>query len=98
MPELPDVESFRRYIAEHGLGPDALMVSWRAFRQIVKKRRGSLKAFLMDQRALAGVGNLYADEILFQARLHPLAHTAGLPEPTVRSLYATLRRVLRTAI
>src|SRR5205807_10469957 len=53
------------------LGPDALAVSRKEFLQRLERRRGGVKAALMDQTFVAGVGNLVADEVLWQARLHP---------------------------
>jgi formamidopyrimidine-DNA glycosylase len=92
------VDDAKRFIRQQRLGPDALTVTRKQFREVAGKRRGSLKAFLMDQRAHAGIGNLYADEILFQARLHPLARTDRLSEHMIQTLYRIMRRVLRTAI
>jgi formamidopyrimidine-DNA glycosylase len=86
------------FILQQHLGPDALSVGWRQFRQLLASRRGGLKAALMDQGLLAGLGNLYVDEILFQARLHPLATISELNEATLRGLYRTMRGVLKSAI
>lgn len=91
----PDPQAFVR---ERGLGPDALAVTRRAFAARVGGHRGSIKAALMDQRAIAGVGNVYADEILFQARLWPRDPARSLGAQSLSELYATLRRVLARAI
>src|SRR5206468_2747735 len=61
------------------LGPDALTVSRREFLDRLRRRRGGVKALLMDQRFVAGVGNLVADEVLWQARLHPLRRSGARP-------------------
>ena len=53
------------------LGPDALDLTRRRFLELLARRRGGVKAALMDQTLLAGVGNLIADEALWQARIHP---------------------------
>jgi formamidopyrimidine-DNA glycosylase len=89
-----------RYIAEQQLGPDALDPAFdeTAFADALANRRQAIKAVLMDQARIAGIGNIYADEILFQAKLHP-----GLPahalEPNDRHrLFGAIRHVLRTAI
>jgi formamidopyrimidine-DNA glycosylase len=79
-------------------GPDALNIDLRAFRKTLSGRRGGLKATLMDQSVVAGLGNLLADEILWQARLHPLRSVATLSDDDLRRLHATMRRVLRAAV
>ena len=52
----------------------------------------------MNQGLIAGIGNIYADEILFQARLHPNARAAGLDAGAVERLHRSMRDVLETAI
>ncbi|HJV04509.1 MAG TPA: DNA-formamidopyrimidine glycosylase family protein [Actinomycetota bacterium] len=85
-------------VATGELGPDALDVDLRRFRSLLEARRGTIKPFLMNQRNLAGVGNLIADEALWQARIHPLRPIASLSDDEVRRLHGKLRHVLRTAI
>jgi len=68
------------------------------FRAILKRRRGALKPLLLRQEVVAGIGNLYADEILFQARLHPGRRVESLRPQEVRRLYLATRRVLRRAV
>jgi formamidopyrimidine-DNA glycosylase len=78
-------------------GPDALDVGLAEFRTLLARPR-QVKALLLDQRVLSGVGNIYADESLFAARIHPLAVAAKLPPERVRALHQALRRILRRAI
>ena len=68
------------------------------FRRRLRARRARLKPLLMDQAFLAGVGNIYADEALWRARLHPLRSAAGLRPEQERALYVALRDVLAEAI
>lgn len=68
------------------------------FRRLIRGRRGRLKSLLLDQTFLAGVGNIYADEALWRARLHPLRSAASLRPPDERRLYLELRTVLAEAI
>jgi formamidopyrimidine-DNA glycosylase len=79
------------------LGPDALSIDRREFAQRLARRRGGVKAALMDQSFVAGVGNIMADEILWQARLHPRAPIESLDGEERRSLYRVMRRVLQRA-
>jgi formamidopyrimidine-DNA glycosylase len=82
------------------LGPDALVGAWDATQlaRLLEGRRTPLKAFLLDQRRLAGIGNIYADEILWAARISPL-RPAGLlsPEETER-LAAEIRTRLAEGV
>ena len=68
------------------------------FRTMVRGRRGTLKAFLLRQDLIAGIGNIYADEILFQARLHPARQLRTLRPAEVRALYRSIRSALRRGI
>ena len=79
-------------------GCDPLAVTWEGFRQVVKNRRGRVKALLMHQQVIAGIGNIYANEILYSARLHPYRTASRLRDRTVRRLYETMRAVLTEAI
>jgi formamidopyrimidine-DNA glycosylase len=79
-------------------GPDALDLDLRGFVELLRGRRGAVKATLMDQAVLAGLGNLLTDEICWQACVHPGTRIADLDEQTVRRLHATMRRVLRTSV
>ena len=77
------------------LGPDALGLPRRHFLERLARRRGGLKATLMDQRFVAGVGNLVADEVLWRARLHPRRDVATLNDGERARLHSALTRVLR---
>ncbi|MBV9444260.1 MAG: bifunctional DNA-formamidopyrimidine glycosylase/DNA-(apurinic or apyrimidinic site) lyase [Acidobacteriaceae bacterium] len=80
------------------VGPDALVVSFEEFYSRMRKRKGSLKVLLLNQSFIAGVGNIYADEALFAARIHPLARSGRLSERRARVLYESLGEVLALAI
>lgn len=67
------------------------------FRRLVRGRRGMLKSLLLRQDLVAGIGNLYADEILFRARLRPARRVESLRPPDVARLYNAIRTVLRQA-
>jgi formamidopyrimidine-DNA glycosylase len=81
-------------------GPEPLAEDFSApdFRRRLAKRKGRLKTLLMDQAFLAGVGNIYADEALWRARLHPLRSAAGVNADQSRRLYRELRAILAEAI
>ena len=79
-------------------GCDPLTVTREDFLQIVKGRSGRLKPLLMHQQVIAGIGNIYANEILFRARLHPNARASGLSVFDIERLYEVTREVLEEAI
>jgi len=80
------------------LGPDALAVEQDEFLGLLSRRRGGVKALLMDQRLVAGIGNLVADEILWQARIHPRRRVEDLDAKDRVRLFRTMHRVLDTAV
>jgi formamidopyrimidine-DNA glycosylase len=80
------------------LGPEPLGLSDVALARVFKGSRRCLKPLLMDQHVIAGIGNIYADEILFRCRLNPLTHADALSPAQVRALSRAVRRVLTEAI
>ena len=64
----------------------------------VAARRGNVKAALLDQRLVAGLGNIYADEALFQARIHPRRTLASLSADEIRALHDAIVFVLKQAL
>jgi formamidopyrimidine-DNA glycosylase len=87
-----------RYIEERALGPDALEIKRGSFVDSFRRVRAPIKAALMDQRKVAGIGNLYADEMLFQCRLDPRVPACSLTENYLGCLHRAMRRVLRRSI
>lgn len=81
---------------EAALGPEPLDDGFdgKALRAALAGKRAPLKAALMDQSVVAGLGNIYADEALFAARLHPKKPAGDVDGPTAKRLVAAIRRVL----
>ena len=94
------VESPEAYLDEAGLGPDALDDDFdvEALRRALDGKRGTMKSALMDQGMVAGIGNVYADEILFQSRIHPRTEPRSLDADTVETVHRETRRVLEAGI
>ena len=92
-----DHRGLNDYVARR-FGCDPLTMSWEEFRGIVKGRSGRLKSLLMHQQVIAGIGNIYANEILFRARLHPNAQASRLPLGKIERLFTITQEVLREAI
>ncbi len=80
------------------LGPDAQRAGEAQFLRAMRGRRGALKSWLMNQQALAGLGNIYADEALFAARLHPLTQPGRLKLEQAQRLLGAVRQVLARAV
>jgi formamidopyrimidine-DNA glycosylase len=80
------------------LGPDAAEVTPAEFRDLITRGSVAVKARLLDQSAIAGVGNLLADEILWQARVSPAERTNSLRRQDADRLYRALQSALRSAI
>ncbi len=93
----PDPDHF---ILEHHLGPDPLDPGFRLsrFRRIVAGRRGAVKSLLMSQEIIAGLGNLYVDETLYRASIHPRRAVDTLSDVEVKAIHAGMRAILREAI
>lgn len=79
-------------------GPDALDISAAALAGVLRGRQRALKAILLDQKALAGIGNIYADEICHSARIRPLKVAASLSRPAVGRLHDAIQTVLSAAV
>lgn len=86
------------HVADEDLGPDAFSLGYADLRSLLHQSRGSVKATLMDQSRVAGIGNIYSDEILFQARIGPKRPANTLDDTEVRRLHRQTRRVLELAI
>lgn len=93
---LADDAGVERLLGEQG--PDAAELSRDAFEELLSGRRGGVKSTLTDQSVLAGLGNLLADEILWQARLHPSRRTDGLGDDERQRLHKAMRGTLRSSM
>ena len=85
---------------ERAIGPEPLEDAFTAsvLEGQVRNRTTSVKAFLLDQRRVAGIGNIYADEALFRAGIHPMRPAGSLSETEIAQLHLALQTVLREGI
>jgi formamidopyrimidine-DNA glycosylase len=96
-----DPRQFGRILWNHDLsrlGPEPLEIGIPEFQARMKKRKTSIKALLLNQAFLAGMGNIYVDETLFAARVHPLAMASRLSAPRVAAIHQHMREILSAAI
>jgi formamidopyrimidine-DNA glycosylase len=96
-----DPRQFGRILWNHDLsrlGPEPLSISLAEFQARMKTRKTGIKALLLNQTFLAGMGNIYVDETLFAARVHPLAQASRLSRPRVAAIHRHMREILGAAI
>jgi formamidopyrimidine-DNA glycosylase len=92
------IKDIGAFIRKRRLGPDALDVDFDEFYSIFRNRRGAVKTMLMDQALLAGLGNVYADEILFQAGIRPTRSCDRLSTKEWERMFRMMKKVLPAAI
>jgi formamidopyrimidine-DNA glycosylase len=96
--EIELIRDIDEFLLTHGLGLDALEISLSQFKKIVGSHRAALKAILLNQQLISGIGNLYADEILFRARMHPGTEAVRLNDKDLGRLFRATHHVLEKAI
>ena len=84
---------------ERAFGPEVLEIDLKTFKNLLKKRpRAKIKPLLMDQKFIAGIGNIYSDEILFAAKIHPLRQAKTLTGKEVKDVFQNIKKILEKAI
>lgn len=88
------------FIRERGLGPDPLDASFtpKRFAALLEGRRGAVKSLLMTQEVIAGLGNLYVDETLYQTGIDPRRAVDALTAVEITAMFKAIRRILREAV
>ena len=93
-----DLENSKEF---KGLGPEPLEkdFTFEKFKEILsKKKKGKIKQILMDQSVIAGIGNIYSDEILWEAKINPLKDVSKLNQEELEKIYKAIRKILPKAI
>lgn len=80
------------------LGPEPLEINSKEFQGLFLKKKGRIKQVLMDPTFIAGIGNIYADEILWSSGLHPLSRVENLDKKDLQNIYNNTVRILKKAI
>lgn len=80
------------------LGPDAQQATEEEFLRAMRGRRGAIKSWLLNQQGVSGLGNIYADEALFEAGIHPLAQPGRVSTASAHRLYRAVQKVLKRAV
>jgi len=92
------VESFEEFVDSKKLGPDAYKISFEEFQKAVQRRSAIAKNALLNQSFIAGVGNIYSDEILFRSKIHPRTNINSLSDNKIKELYKNIIDVLEFGI
>lgn len=82
------------------LGPEPLekTFTFQKFKECLKVKKGKIKQVLMNQTVIAGIGNIYSDEILWTAKIHPLKRIQGIKEEEMKRIYVSMKEVFKKAI
>lgn len=93
--EIPNIDFFKK------LGPEPLAADFAVkdfIARLERRKNSGIKAVLLDQAVIAGVGNIYADEALFTAKIHPSLRVRDVPAAKLKALFTALQAVLRLSI
>lgn len=93
--EVPNIDFFKK------VGPEPLedVFKFPQFKiRLLKRKNSNIKSVILDQTVIAGVGNIYADESLFAAKIHPKTIVGDISEAKLRKLYTELRRIMKLSI
>jgi len=87
-----------KYITQKTLGVDALNLDYNGFKELMANRRSKIKPILINQQLISGIGNIYADEVLFQSGIHPETKINNLSPKKIKDIYMNIKEVLQIAI
>ncbi|MCX6813026.1 MAG: bifunctional DNA-formamidopyrimidine glycosylase/DNA-(apurinic or apyrimidinic site) lyase [Candidatus Azambacteria bacterium] len=95
-----DKKDFENLEDVKNIGPDPLTPNFKftKFRDLMSKKRGPIKKVLMDQDVISGIGNIYSDEILFVAKIHPLKKAEKLGDKELRAIFGAAKKILKKAV
>jgi formamidopyrimidine-DNA glycosylase len=92
------IDTPEAFVEAKDLGPDARRADMETFLRQLERRRGTIKGRLLDQSVVAGLGNIYADEALYQRGIHPRTTVPELSDAALRGLYGAIQTVLDAAV
>jgi len=95
-----DTEKLKKSDQIQKLGPEPLSENFgfKEFKQVLKNRRAAIKKILMNQNIIAGIGNIYSDEILWRAKVNPFTPVNEISDKKLRKILSVVKSVLRDAI
>jgi len=94
------LDDWSEFVKDHDLGTDPYReeFDFSAFKNLMDGRRGTVKSALMNQKLIAGIGNVYSDEILFQSKIHPGSAALKLEKKQLKTIYRNLGSIMETVI
>ena len=96
--ELWDNEGLKKEMGSLGPEPLEKDFTFEKFHECLQKKKGKIKQVLMNQEIIAGIGNIYSDEILWQAKIHPLKNVSKLTDEELKEIYQAMKEILAKAI
>jgi len=97
--ELLNKDTLEKELSSFGPEPLDKDFTFEKFKEVLdKKRKGKIKQVLMDQEVIAGIGNIYSDEILWKAKIHPFKEIKQLSDEEIKRIYNAMREILPKAI
>ena len=96
--ELWKTEELKKELEKLGPEPLEKSFTFEKFKEALKNKRGKVKQVLMDPAVIAGIGNIYSSEILWQAKVHPEKNVANLSEKELELIYQAIKKVLELGV
>ena len=96
--KIVDKKELEKILNNFGEEPLEKSFSLKIFQNIIESKNGNIKAFLLNQKHIAGIGNIYADEILFEAKILPSRKVVSLKIGEIKIIYQTIKKILKKAI
>ncbi|MEA2098220.1 MAG: bifunctional DNA-formamidopyrimidine glycosylase/DNA-(apurinic or apyrimidinic site) lyase [Patescibacteria group bacterium] len=96
--KIVDEKKLEEMLDNFGREPLEKNFSLKTFQDLIKNKKGNVKAFLLNQKYVAGIGNIYADEILFEAKILPNRKITSLKIEEIKAIYKAIRKILKKAI
>jgi len=96
--ELWDSDELKNELKKLGPEPLEKRFTFEKFKEALKKKKGRIKQVLMDQGVIAGIGNIYSDEVLWRAKVHPLKKVSQIKENELKKIYQSLCEVFLKSI
>ena len=97
---ITDKKDFSKLEDIKNIGPDPLKPNFKfiEFKNLIAKKRRVIKKVLMDQNVISGIGNIYADDILFAAKIHPLKKADKLSDKELKAVLKAAKKILKKAV
>ncbi len=94
--ELWEGEDLEEYFKS--FGPEPLTIAFEEFKKLFSSKKGKIKQILMDQRFIVGIGNIYASEILWEAKISPFRDAGKIKQEELKRIYSAIKKILKKAI